>query len=212
MKLQIKPALKSYYLCLSPLQILKKKADYTWHLQPRSQSLQREFFKTIPLNFVVIFDGHKGKDFGIQFPTRCFKAVFSMKNPSHGCANFPKSEHFLNELSKTGRRGLYLLTKHASFFKDVICDGCRTKYLIFFFITQSEGHFSPSPHRQHINFCMVKELHAISTYKQNSNKFLKQQQFRKSTIAKNFSYLRQTISTGILYINFKCLFNSIEKS
>ena len=65
MKLQIRPALKSYYLCLSPLQIIKKRADYTWHLQPRSQSLQREFFKTIPLNFVVIFDGHKGKDFGI---------------------------------------------------------------------------------------------------------------------------------------------------
>ena len=55
MKLQIRPALKSYYLCLSPLQILEK-ADYTWHLQPPRQSLQGVFFKTIPLNFVVNFD------------------------------------------------------------------------------------------------------------------------------------------------------------
>ena len=41
-----------------------KKADYTWHLQPPRQILQRVFFKTNPLNFVVKFDGHKKKDFG----------------------------------------------------------------------------------------------------------------------------------------------------
>ena len=123
MKLQIRPALKSCYLCLSLLQILKKKADYTWHLQPPRQSLQKVFFKTNPINFVVNFDGHKGKDFGTQFSTRCFKAAFSMTNSSHTCTNFLKSEHFLNQFSKTGRRCLSLLTKHASFLKDVICDG-----------------------------------------------------------------------------------------
>ena len=182
MKLQVRPALKSYCLCSSPLQI-SKKADYTWHLQPPRQSLPRTFFKTISLNFVVNFDGQKGKDFGIQFSTRCFKAVFSIRNSSYGCTNFLKSEHFLNQFSKTGTRGLSPLTKHASFLKDLICDGCRTKC---FFITQSESYCSPSPHRQHINLCMAKELQAISRYKQNSNKFLKLQQFRKSTISIKF--------------------------
>ena len=147
MKLQIRPALKSYYLCLSPLQILKKKADYSWHLQPPRQILQRVFFKTNRLNFVVNFNGHKGKDFGIKFSTRCFKAAFSMRNSSHGFTKFFKSEHFLIHFSKAGRRGLSLLTKHASFLKDVIYDGYRSKCLFcFLHISVRKSLFTfPSP-------------------------------------------------------------------
>ena len=72
--------------------------------------------------------------FTTQFSTRCFKAAFSMRNLSNGCTvwkSFLKSGHFVNQFSKTGRKGLFPLTKHASALKDVICDGYRTECLLF---------------------------------------------------------------------------------
>ena len=54
MKLKIRPALKSYYLCLSPLITLKKKTD-TWHPQPPRHCLQRLFLETNLPNFNINF-------------------------------------------------------------------------------------------------------------------------------------------------------------
>ena len=102
--------------------------------------------------------------FTTQFSTRCFKAAFSMRNLSNGCTVwtfFLKSVHFVNQFSKTGRKGLSPLIKHASALKDVICDGYRTKCLLFLHSSTRKPLFT-FPHPQHINLNMIKVLKAIS--------------------------------------------------